>query len=382
MVCNDLVMPVLLRGAGRHARRRRSEPACCCGIRRGAIVVVLLLGYLYFHLAGEAYALVSIGLISFAAVAQFAPAHARRHVLARRHPARRAGRAAGRLRGLDLHADAAVVRQVGLAGRPASCSTGPFGHRSCCKPAGSCSAWPGWTSSPTALFWSLLGQRRRLCRLCRCGARRPRSEASQAPLFVDVFKHAAGTDRAGLLARHAREVRTCSSLADALPGPGARPAGLFARLCAPHRRGPRDRATCRPMRRLVHFVETLLAGAIGSASARVMVASVAQEEPLGLDEVMQHPRRGLPAARLQPRAGAEIRVAGARPPRELRAANEQLKEPGPAEGRLHVLGHARTAHAADLDPRLLRDAGRRPDMVELAERQQFPRHHRQPRPSA
>jgi Na+/proline symporter len=37
-------------------------------------VGVLLLGYVYFHLAGEAYALVSIGLISFAAVAQFAPA--------------------------------------------------------------------------------------------------------------------------------------------------------------------------------------------------------------------------------------------------------------------------------------------------------------------
>ena len=34
----------------------------------------MLLGYIYFHLAGEAYALVSIGLISFAAVAQFAPA--------------------------------------------------------------------------------------------------------------------------------------------------------------------------------------------------------------------------------------------------------------------------------------------------------------------
>jgi signal transduction histidine kinase len=36
----------------------------------------------------------------------------------------------------------------------------------------------------------------------------------------------------------------------------------------------------------VHFAETLLAGAIGSASARVMVASVVKEEPLGLDEVM------------------------------------------------------------------------------------------------
>jgi len=43
------------------------------GIRRGAIVLILLLGYLYFRLAGEAYALVSIGLILFAAVAQFAP---------------------------------------------------------------------------------------------------------------------------------------------------------------------------------------------------------------------------------------------------------------------------------------------------------------------
>ena len=43
-------------------------------IRRAAIVAVLMLGYLYFRVAGEAYALVSIGLISFAAVAQFAPA--------------------------------------------------------------------------------------------------------------------------------------------------------------------------------------------------------------------------------------------------------------------------------------------------------------------
>jgi Na+/proline symporter len=43
-------------------------------IRRAVIVALLLLGYVYFRVAGEAYALVSIGLISFAAVAQFAPA--------------------------------------------------------------------------------------------------------------------------------------------------------------------------------------------------------------------------------------------------------------------------------------------------------------------
>ena len=73
MVSNDLMLPVLLR------RWQGLPPEADMGklllrIRRGAIVAILLLGYLYYRLAGDAYALVSIGLISFAAVAQFAPA--------------------------------------------------------------------------------------------------------------------------------------------------------------------------------------------------------------------------------------------------------------------------------------------------------------------
>src|SRR5687767_9691124 len=74
MVCNDLLMPVLLRMKALRLNERRDLSGLLLGIRRGAIVMILLLGYLYFKLAGEAYALVSIGLISFAAVAQFAPA--------------------------------------------------------------------------------------------------------------------------------------------------------------------------------------------------------------------------------------------------------------------------------------------------------------------
>lgn len=42
--------------------------------RRLAILLVMLLAYLYFRLAGEAHALVGMGLISFVAVAQLAPA--------------------------------------------------------------------------------------------------------------------------------------------------------------------------------------------------------------------------------------------------------------------------------------------------------------------
>src|SRR5215510_12556998 len=74
MVCNDLVMPVLLRLRRLRLNERPDLTGLLLAIRRGAIVLTLLLGYLYFKLAGEAYALVSIGLISFAAVAQFAPA--------------------------------------------------------------------------------------------------------------------------------------------------------------------------------------------------------------------------------------------------------------------------------------------------------------------
>ena len=115
MVCNDLVMPVLLRLRGLRLNERPDLTGLLLGIRRGAIVLILLLGYLYFRLAGEAYALVSIGLISFAAVAQFAPA-----ILGGIFwkGGTRAGALCGLLAGfarLALHAAAARARPIGLA---------------------------------------------------------------------------------------------------------------------------------------------------------------------------------------------------------------------------------------------------------------------------
>ncbi|XKH34943.1 hypothetical protein ACIU1J_01135 [Azospirillum doebereinerae] len=74
MVCNDLVMPALLRLRPPALERSADLSRLLLAIRRAAIAVILLLGYVYFRVAGSAYALVSIGLISFAAVAQFAPA--------------------------------------------------------------------------------------------------------------------------------------------------------------------------------------------------------------------------------------------------------------------------------------------------------------------
>ncbi|MGA6925559.1 MAG: histidine kinase, partial [Desulfosarcina sp.] len=74
MICNDLVMPVLLHMPSLKLAQRRDLTSILLFIRRMGIILVLLMGYAYYHYAGEHYTLVSIGLTSFAAVAQFAPA--------------------------------------------------------------------------------------------------------------------------------------------------------------------------------------------------------------------------------------------------------------------------------------------------------------------
>jgi Na+/proline symporter len=73
MVCNDLVMPILLRANPRWLAGQTDLSGLLLGIRRVGIGVLILLGYLYFRFVGESYALVASGLISFAAAAQFAP---------------------------------------------------------------------------------------------------------------------------------------------------------------------------------------------------------------------------------------------------------------------------------------------------------------------
>jgi hypothetical protein len=53
MVCNDLVMPLLLRYRWLALQGQEDVSGVLLGIRRGAIVLILLLAYLYFRLAGR-----------------------------------------------------------------------------------------------------------------------------------------------------------------------------------------------------------------------------------------------------------------------------------------------------------------------------------------
>jgi Na+/proline symporter/signal transduction histidine kinase/ActR/RegA family two-component response regulator len=76
MVCNGLVVPLLLRGRNDVARGQLDMAWALLAVRRASIFVIILLGYLFYLLLemGQSHGLVSIGLVSFAAIAQFAPA--------------------------------------------------------------------------------------------------------------------------------------------------------------------------------------------------------------------------------------------------------------------------------------------------------------------
>src|ERR1700736_2864143 len=73
MVSNDIVVPLLLKRRATLAATPSDAGARLLTTRRIAIFVILLLAYIYYRSAGEAQ-LAAIGLLSFAAIAQLAPA--------------------------------------------------------------------------------------------------------------------------------------------------------------------------------------------------------------------------------------------------------------------------------------------------------------------
>jgi Na+/proline symporter/signal transduction histidine kinase/CheY-like chemotaxis protein len=75
MISNDLVMPVFLRRFLKRDRRQAHDMTqVILNVRRAAIFIVLFAAFLYYRETTTNTRLAAIGLISFAAIAQFAPA--------------------------------------------------------------------------------------------------------------------------------------------------------------------------------------------------------------------------------------------------------------------------------------------------------------------
>ncbi|MBK6631697.1 MAG: histidine kinase [Betaproteobacteria bacterium] len=317
MVCNDLVMPVLLRWKSLRLHEQHDLSGLLLSIRRWAIALILLLGYIYFRAAGEAYALVGIGLISFAAVAQFAPA-----IIGGIYwkGGTRQGAIAGLLAGFAVWSYTLLLPSFAKSGWLSIdfIREGLFGI-ALLKPQ-QFFGLAGLDEISHCLFWSMLANIG--CYVAISLRVQPSVvETGQGTLFVDVFKRTAGAEGSRFW-RGSAQVQELLPLIGRFLGPDRARASFLAYA---RQRGLSSIDALEANPDLVHFAENLLAGAIGGASARVMVASVVKEEPLGIDEVMNildEASQVRAYSRQLEQKSHELEAATA----ELRAANERLKE--------------------------------------------------------
>jgi signal transduction histidine kinase len=315
MVCNELVMPLLLRTAHFRSESGHDLTRVLLNIRRAAILVVLVLGYVYFHLAGEAYALVSIGLISFAAVAQFAPA-----VLGGLYwkGATRLGALVGLMAGFVMWGYTLMLPSLAKSGwlSDAFLTQGLWGLN-WLRPE-QLLGLHGLDNLTHSLFWSLLVNIGAYVGLSLWRAPSGQ-EASQALLFVDVFERT--TTARPVFWRGRATVPDLLRLCERFLG-ADRARQLFEGYA--RRVGAAGLVAIAPDARLVQFVETQLAGAVGSASARVLVASSVEEETLTPDDVLRILEE-TSQLRAHSHELEEKSASLERATAELRAANEQLK---------------------------------------------------------
>ena len=245
MICNELVVPALLRGRALRPAGGAAMGGLILTIRRIAIIVTLLAAYLYHAAIGDRYPLASIGLISFCAVAQFAPA-----LLAGIYwrGAHRLGALAGMGGGALVWAYAVLLPSLSEAGWLSPISAGSL---------------PPMLARldplTNGVLWSLLVNTGLLIGVSLLARHRDR-DRQQAEAFVagEEWPDAAPPESFGGTAAF-----------DDLKG-------LAVRILGSERA---ERAFAGPVaayrgKELAAFAERLMSGAIGAASARIMVAAV------------------------------------------------------------------------------------------------------------
>lgn len=315
MICNTVVMPLLLRMKWLPQGGQADLSGLLLNIRRTAIILLVLLGYLYFRLAGEAYALVSIGLISFAAVAQFAPA-----VLGGIYwkQGSRRGALLGLAAGFLLWLYTLLLPSFVASGwLPSALLTqGPYGI-AWLKPQ-QLFGLQSLDPISHALFWSMLFNVGCYVAASLFGGRSA-VEHAQAVLFVDAFKHDPQAPGRHLWRATPPERQVLELMRRFLGASRAEDA--IARF---HRESA-QRSEPYSENDLMHFAEIQLAGAIGAASARAAVASSIDEEPLHQDELMailQETSQAIAYSRQLEQKSRELEAATT----ELQAANKRLTE--------------------------------------------------------
>ena len=315
MVSNDLVMPLLLRVGGWRLSERKDLTGMVLAIRRSTIMLVLLLGYFYASTIGESYALVTIGLVSFVAALQFAPA-----ILAGIYwkGATKAGALAALSAGFAVWFYTLLLPSFARSGwiSPNLIEQGPWGL-GLLKPY-ALFGLTGLDPIAHATLWTVLVNVGFLVGVSLFTSQSV-IERTQAVQFVEIYK---STTPAGRVWRGRVAKAELLALLARFVG-DARAEAAFSRY--EQGLGRKLDRTATADSALVALVERQLAGAIGAASARIMVASVLREEMQDIDEmtrILDEASQLVVYSRRLEEKSRELEAAT----QDMQTANARLKE--------------------------------------------------------
>jgi len=317
MVCNNIVVPLLVRWRWVVLENRGDLTGLLLLTRRASIIGILILGYGYFRIASGSYSLVTIGLVSFTAAAQFAPAIIGGMFW-------KGGSLKGAMSGLALGtlvwAYTLLLPSFAQSGwLPISfIDYGPFGL-AFLKPY-ALFGMEGFDNLSHALFWSML---------TNIGAyivmslitNQSTIERIQGTMFVDVFLYTEGLKDSRFLQGSAL-IGDLRDLVGRFVG-DERAEKAFQAFAADQ--GVLLRPSQIADTAWLDRAEKMLAGAVGSATARVMIGSVVKGGIVSLDEmykILDETSQAIQYSRMLETKSRELEQTTT----QLQAANERLKE--------------------------------------------------------
>lgn len=264
MFLNHLVMPIIVK-----LKPRGWFPFLLINLKRFGIFLVIFLGYIYFRVVGETYMLANMGLISFVAAAQFAPALLGGLYWRRGN---KSGAISGILLGFLIWFYTLLIPSLIKSGwwQSGILENGPFGI-SILKPTElfGLSGLDIWTNS---LFWSMFLN---IGAYLACSIIFPQNEKEkeQVRRFVDVYETAKDTApwESKRLSKPVTIIQFTNLMTKFIGEAQARTA--IAEYLGEREMDEREGVSEFELPKLKRFTEKTLAGSLGAAASGAVVES-------------------------------------------------------------------------------------------------------------
>jgi Na+/proline symporter/nitrogen-specific signal transduction histidine kinase len=318
MLSNNLLIPLILKINFIKDKFIINVESSIKFIRRLSIILILLLAYAYFTEVAESYSLVVTGLISFAAVSQFAPAVIGGIYWQR---ANKAGALLGILSGFLVWFYTLIIPAIVGAGLLSTeiLTEGLFGI-TLLKP-NELFGLQAFTPLTHSFFWSL-SINITFYIVGSLYVKSGNQEDIQAALFVNVFKYNTAYETS--VSRTGRiKYDEIKYLLEQFLGT-QRTKRLLDNFKENYNLSFKTEDAYADQRLLTHS-EKVLSGVIGSASARILIESVVKEEEISLNEVVEIIKESQQLISLNKelkQKSAELKKASD----SLALANQQMKE--------------------------------------------------------